>query len=314
MCGLASNEFYKIMKFFIADNVPLLIAQLAYNLHFRVFLLTFTASKDSLNLLREDIYAGMDCVEYLALHLDIMQTNGDCRAAWYKAKQTIQKYTLSANQGEHSLYLLSELSSIHGEVSQQMDFELTLRVSKEMVGVFSYPYFVQTLAQSGVSGDTLNVDNVFQYLDNWDKMPPNCMSERWVEGVEKIRQLLFKSFDEPLAKEEALKVVEISIWQSRNFIDHFQPSAINEVDSMVGQLLSLTRRTVKRREDGSFEVVNGSKESSSSQQCFEDKTMPPVDNFGSFNLSTEEELHEIEKKDLEKEISEIPDQPSVGKC
>jgi hypothetical protein len=78
-----------IEQFTGLDNIPLLVAHLTYNLHFRMTLLTYCAPIAFLDLLEEDIYTGMDCIEYLALRLNIMQPR-DFRSSWYTVKQIIK--------------------------------------------------------------------------------------------------------------------------------------------------------------------------------------------------------------------------------
>ena len=288
----------------LADNIPLLVAHLAFNLHFRMSLLTFCTPPKSLDLLEEDIYAGMDCVEYLALRLDIMQP-GDCRSAWYTAKQIVKKYVSS--RGRNQQGVLSDLNEVYCDVSRQMDLELSLRVSRELVAVFSYAYSIQQTARVCISGEMLSIENMSSYLDSCDAMHPDCMSERWKDNTDRVRHLLLKSFDEALSRDEILKVAEIAIWQSRNFIYHFQPQVIGNEQSVGDQILSMRLRTVQRREDGTFEVNDAIEEASMGDRDTDDHVL-----LLSEDTQHDEKTDGHEKMDVEKEVHEKCDESLSG--
>jgi hypothetical protein len=281
-----------IEQFTGLDNVPLLVAHLTYNLHFRMTLLTYCTPTASLDLLEEDIYTGMDCVEYLALRLNFMQSR-DFRSSWYTAKQIIKKYVSSRGQNRGSS--LSELDTVYCEVSQQIQSELTLRVSRQLVALFTYAYLVQQISRVCIRGEMLTTETLFIYLDICDAMHLDCMSERWRDTIETTRRLLLNSFDKALSKDEILKVAGMAVWQSRNFIYHFKHEAINSEQCVQGQLLPMRLRTVQRREDGTFEVMDEADRGGNDQETDEPGLLPQA-------LDLDEKPDGYEKMDKEKDI------------
>jgi hypothetical protein len=271
------------------DSIPLLVAHLAYNLHFRVSLFVFSTPAHSLDLLEEDICAGLDCVEYLSLRLDTMQSC-DCRSAWYTAKQMIKKYVSSRGRNQESV--VTELNSVYVDVSRQIDLELSLRVSQELLAVFTYAYFIQRMARICISKEMLDIEDIAHYLDSCDAMQPDCISERWRDNINRTRQLLLKSFDETLSTDEILKVAEMAVWQSRNFIYHFQHEAINNEQAIGNGILPMRLKTVQRREDGTFEVTEATP---SADQITDDHLLLP-------QVQLDEKTDEHEKIDEEKDV------------
>lgn len=221
----------------VADDIPLLVAHLAYNFYVRVALFVYVSSAETLRVLEEDVQAGLECVEFLSTKLGLLQRSDGSDNGWQlwrELRQAVVK-CVSAKRPD----LVGDVKSKLDQVSQRFQLGLALHVSHPLVQLFNYVNIVQLTAGVCISGEMLVHDNIRRYMDCYDDMPSNCMSSEYMERVEKIRELMLKSFDASLTRPEVLQVAEIAVWQSRNFIYHFRPEVVTDPQCPLGGLLGM---------------------------------------------------------------------------
>ena len=200
-----------------------------------------TTSVRTLELVIEDVHSGLECCEYLFSKLNIMVSGGSYRQQWHEAKQAIISY-----MDKRVPSFMEELKGRLSEVTSQVAMELSRTLSLDLVAVFNYMYAVQLAAGICVGGEMLATGNISRYLDSFDDMPGACMSERYMESVEKIRSIMLRSFDVTLPRVDVLKIGEIAIWQSRNFIYHFQSQVVagSQPNPLIQEGLAVGRPSV----------------------------------------------------------------------
>jgi hypothetical protein len=238
---LASTSCPGIEQLQQIDSVPLWVAHLSYNYHVRVGLLIMTTSLQNLEVVAEDIHSGLECCEYIFAKLNIMAFDRRCRQHWHETKQAVISYM--ENQVPS---FIEELKGHFSEATSQVARELSRSVSQRLVAIFNYIYAVQLTAGICLSGGMLSAQNIARYLDSFDDMPGACMSQRYMESVEKIRAIMLRSFDMALPRVDVLKVGEIAVWQSRNFIYHFQSQFVDgsQPNPLIQERLAIGRPTV----------------------------------------------------------------------
>ncbi|XP_062505433.1 uncharacterized protein LOC134182100 isoform X2 [Corticium candelabrum] len=218
---LASTSCPGVEQLREIDSMPLWIAHLSYNFHIRVALTILTTNVLYLELVTEDIRCGLECIDYLGSKLNIMESESSCQQVWHATRRAIVAYT--DNRIKHFVSEVKcHLKSFAGELFRK----LSTRIPRRLVSIFNHFYTVKLAAGICASGEMLVEKNIVLYLESFDDMPSRCMSERYVESVERMRCLLFKSFDERLALRDVLRISEIAAWQSRNFLYHFQSQTV----------------------------------------------------------------------------------------
>lgn len=238
------------------DNIPLLVVHLAYNFHIRVTLTVCISSAQTLCILEEDIQAGLDCVEFLAKKLKLLQSDSAGNKNWSLWRE-IRQATVKCISSEKRRDLITELKPKLFEVANHFQFQLALQMNQSLAQLFNYVGIVQLTAGVCISGEMLVPDNIRRYIDFYDDMPRNCMSDRYVESVDKIRGLLLKSFDAPLTRLEVIQIGKTAIWQTRNFIYHFRPEVVTEPQSFLSSLLGMGQQglSIQVGDDGQLQLV-----------------------------------------------------------
>ncbi|XP_062518416.1 uncharacterized protein LOC134193591 isoform X2 [Corticium candelabrum] len=226
---LASTECPGVEQFNEIGSIPLWVAHLAYNFLVRVGLTILTVDVQLFELVMEDIHCGLECIEYLALKLNIMEPESSCQQVWHITRRAIVAYIDNREKD-----FMGEVESHLESFSKQLLSKLSTTVPYSLVCIFNHICVVASAAQTCASGEMLDADDVAFFLGSFDDMPSRCMSERYVESVERMRCLLLKSFDERLALGDVLRISEIAVWQLRNFLYHFRSQ--NVFDSQTNPL------------------------------------------------------------------------------
>lgn len=257
----------------LPDSVPLWVAHLAYNYHVRVGLLVLSTPVQCLELVVEDVLAGLDCCEYLTSKLGIMGLGSSCHQLWCRAREAIVSYL-----NNRMLCFVEEVKAHMGAATSQLASELSEKVSTQLVAIFNHFYLVQLAAGVCTTGEMLVPRNISRYLDSFDDIPSGCMSGRYMESIERIQSLLLKSFDVTLPRVDVLRIGEIAIWQSRNFIYHFRSEVVDGLQSnplsQVG-LHGLRPTLVSRTSSGDEDEKADVSEKRDSEKPFENDCATP---------------------------------------
>jgi hypothetical protein len=201
------------------SSVPLLVAHLACNYHLRFQHFLLVTHEDLMPVLQEDIHTASECVEYLASRLGVMLPGSDCRSSWNSLKQLASNYqSMPVFQGE--------LDDRFVKNARELATELAMKLSWPVVDVFVRLFTFQRTAGIVGSGVMPEGDNLTNYLDSSEAIASLCPSDQFLNSVATCRGLMLKSFDCTLTPAEMYKLAQEVIWQTRNFIYHFQPDLL----------------------------------------------------------------------------------------
>ena len=271
-------------------------------------LFVYISTAQTLCILEEDIHTGLDCVEFLARKLELLQSGSGGDKSWSLWRE-LRQAALKCISSEKRLELVAELKSKVNEVSNQFQLQLALRVNHSLVQLFNYVGIVQLTAGVCISGEMLVPDNIRRYMDCYDDMPPNCMSGRYMESVDKIRELLLRSFDAPLTRPEVIQIAKTAIWQTRNFIYHFHPEVVTNPQCPLSSLLGMGQGglSVQVGDDGQFQLVFNDPAGSPTVSVTEASQIDSASDGVESDSSNEEEKVDISEKESSIQVSQKAD-------
>ena len=198
----------------------MLIAHLACNYHLRFQHFLLITHEDMMPILQEDILAASDCVEFLASRLGVMLPGSDCRSSWNNLKQSAHKY-------QSMPVFRAQLDDMFVENARKLAADLAMRFHWTVVEVFVHVFAFQRIAGIVGSGVIPQGDNLANYLESSEVIASVCPSDQFLSSVATCKGLLLKSFDCTLTPVEIYKLAQELIWQTRNFIYHFQPDSLS---------------------------------------------------------------------------------------
>lgn len=206
----------------VSGRVTLLVAHLGCNYHLRFQFFLLTTHPEMMSVQQEDIFAASSCVEYLTSRLGVMLPGSNCRSSWNRLKQSAHKYVSSRCTSVSPL----QLDDMFVENARQLATELALRVPWDVAEIFVHLFAFQRTAGIVGSGNLPFGDNMTNYLASSEMIGLVCPSDRFLGSIAFSRGLLMKSFDCALTAVEMHDLAQAVIWQTRNFIYHFEPDSL----------------------------------------------------------------------------------------
>ena len=181
-----------------------------------------TTAPGMASILEEDVRSSVECIVYLCNRLHIMEPGTVCHSKWETLKTT-------ALQGLFDPTLRPRLDKLFVESSRLVAAELVGRVTWPLARVFVYLFATHLTATLVHNGIQLDPNNVIQYLDSADVIATVCPTDKYLASIDKTRQLLMKVLDGNLTADEMAELKTATIWQTRNFIYHFQPDTLPRI-------------------------------------------------------------------------------------
>ena len=191
-------------------------------------------------LLEEDIVASIDCVDHLCGKLNIVQPGSLCYLKWQTLKESVMQIVKVVDTSSRR-----QLEELFMETARAIAAELAGRVAWSVAQVYVYTFSVQLIANLSYRSAQPGADNAVRYMEGVDVIAKVCPTDRFVASTDRVRQLLMKSLDGDINGDDMRQLAAAALWQTRNFIYHFQPNTL----STTGKLEDLARSCLKPEVD-----------------------------------------------------------------
>ncbi|XP_065830528.1 uncharacterized protein [Oscarella lobularis] len=277
----------------MGDNVGLLVAHLSYNYHLRLELYALTFSPEMFPVVTEDIYASIDCIEYLFGRLRIVGRSGETRRLWVQIKQLCEKRLSSSKPNTH----IRELNELFIDASRRIATELALRVSYPLVNIFLFLHLVRQSVDVFASGNSMTPENMEGYVNSFYGVPPKSFTPRFTTSVEDVGAIFFDMVASPLSRSRRERLMDLLVWQAFHFMEHYRADGVRPEDA-VGELPFV----------GTGDPLNMAEEILNDGEVSFEPTSTEVDESDDDDDDDDgdeekEDISEKEKEDLPKEVS-----------
>lgn len=195
-----------------------------------------------LDIIEEDVFAALDCVDFLGSKLNVLQPEGKAGLLWGVTKDAVRTYIVSRG-GEMEFSIVKEFFQ---ELGSDIGMELSLHVSVPLACLYVHVHAAGLLTSQALAGELVE-GYIRRYLVSLNGLPNRIFSEHYMVSLRKLESLLQKSLEIQLDLAEIQTVAEITVWQTRNFLYHVQPSSIGHDD--VGDHSTGMRVVAGRPED-----------------------------------------------------------------
>ena len=208
------NNNTSIFILLLEMSVALMCAHLAYNFHVRLELFCLTTPFEIIEVTEGDILASIDCIDYLADQLKLVESSSSALNMWGATKSAVREYLSS--QGNRSGF--RELRDLFQETSSQFVYEMTHRWERSFIFFMLHLHNVCVLAANVQIGGRMAPENVTNFMDNFSGLSSNFMSVRYRATCEDVLHSMMTLCNETLTSEEAGSIAKKVIWLTRNFI------------------------------------------------------------------------------------------------
>ena len=222
-----------------------------------------------LHIVEEEVNASSSCIDFITARLHVMVPGSPLHAQWNNLKKSAVTYTTSFGTSME----FRQIEQLFGQVGGQLAAEVNAILPSEVAAVFGRLFGVVLVAGVAATDQQPVPYTTAAYLDSCETLCVVCPTEEFQSSIDTVRACLMKTFDGPLSSDDLDEIAKTAIWQTQNFIYHFEPATLSHVmesvhivlkdvptseDSLSEKLSSLqTRQTVPLRtdEDGSTESV-----------------------------------------------------------
>ena len=218
---------YVVWAVCLGHNNRLLIAHLAYNFRSRIELLIARTPDAMKNLIEEDILNAIECVDYLADQVGVMQETSQHYHMWKQVKEDMYKVLITREANWSDSCVAHTLMEIGKSILMELDVKFELTLSQ----IFLHSYAIGLVVSHILGGNTLEPDIAMLYIRASSNIPFGYFSQRYTRSVDNVNTLLIQLVEKGLDVSELNTVCDITAWQSQFFIFHV---VFVEDDSAVG--------------------------------------------------------------------------------
>jgi hypothetical protein len=244
------------------DNIPLLVAHLGQNFFFRLQRLTLGTPLGMLPIMEEDICAASSCIDFITARLQVMVSGSPLHAQWIKLKKSAVTYATSMGSSME----FCQIGQLFYQVGSLLTTEINVILPSEVATVFVH--LSNVVFMTGVAAnDQQPVPNTMAtYFDSCETLCMVCPTEKFQNSIDTVRACLMKTSDGPLSLTVLDEIAKATIWQTQNFIYHFDPASLSNamesvhislryVSEVDGSLQARQTASLHTDEDGSTETV-----------------------------------------------------------
>jgi hypothetical protein len=212
-----------ITSFETMENVPALVAHLAYHLELRCHLLSIHSVPHMLPAVENDLRVSIAAIDELGHKLKVLVQSGS-RRLWNTTKQNIIKYVKSPD-GEQRRPLHDEICGI----GERLVDELSEFVPFELIALLGYSSMVTAATGITSTGEMISPDAIQNYIRCHRQLMCRCtfFSEKYKETGTEVFGLMEKAQRRTLTEDDIARVYLLSAWQAENFLTSFCPGAID---------------------------------------------------------------------------------------